>query len=213
MMMGSKIRDDEHAFWQKLILPEEDRRRVITAVGPQGLPLVPVTKRYSDRAVAQTRAGGRCAQGTVAWYTEHDDMIFDFIAGPPECVPDPRLTPKPRRAVGRPTKYSEDVVERFLDCINEGMTVGAALKQEGMPVKQTILNWTRAYPEFRREYDEAIAFRNQCIMDDCVDIADGPQPEGIGTRETRIAARWKLLSGMASHARRKRSDQALADRA
>jgi hypothetical protein len=47
-------------------------------------------------------------------------------------------------------------------------------------------------------------------MDDCIDIADGPQPEGIGSRETRIAARWKLLSGMASHARRKRSDDAKA---
>ena len=137
-------------------------------------------------------------------------MIHDFIAGPPECVPDPRLLPRPRRAVGRPIKYSEDLVERFLNCIIEGMTVDAALKQEGMPVKQTILNWTRSHPEFRREYDEAISFRNQLWMDDCIDIADGPQPEGIGSRETRIAARWKLLSGMASHARRKRSDDAKA---
>jgi hypothetical protein len=31
-MMGSKIRDDEHAFWQKLILPEEDRRRLTMTV-------------------------------------------------------------------------------------------------------------------------------------------------------------------------------------
>jgi len=30
--MGSKIRDDEHAFWQKLILPEEDRRRLTMAI-------------------------------------------------------------------------------------------------------------------------------------------------------------------------------------
>ena len=30
--MGSKIRDEEHAFWQKLILPEEDRRHLTTAV-------------------------------------------------------------------------------------------------------------------------------------------------------------------------------------
>ena len=135
-------------------------------------------------------------------------MIHDFIAGPPECVPDPRLVPKPYRGVGRPTKYSEDLVERFLDCIIEGMTVGAALKQDGMPVKQTILNWTKANPEFRRKYDTAIAFRNQCIMDDCIDIADGPQPKGMGSRKTRIAARWKQLSGMASHALRRRRDDA-----
>jgi terminase small subunit-like protein len=37
----------------------------------------------------------------------------------------------------------------------EGMTVAAALQHEGMPVKQTILNWTKAHPEFRREYDAA----------------------------------------------------------
>jgi hypothetical protein len=27
--MGSKIQDAEHAFWRKLILPEEDRRRLM----------------------------------------------------------------------------------------------------------------------------------------------------------------------------------------
>src|SRR5262245_59950038 len=137
-------------------------------------------------------------------------MIHDFIAGPPECVPDPRLVPKPRRGVGSPTLYSPEIVARFLDCIVEGMTVGAALKQDGMPVKQTILNWTKAHPEFRRKYDAAISFRTQLWMDDCVDIADGPQPEGVGSRETRIAARWRQISGMASHALRTRSDDAKA---
>ena len=98
-------------------------------------------------------------------------------------------------------------ITRMLEAVER---IETALKQDGMPVKQTILNWMRAHPEFRREYDEAISFRNRCIMDDCIDIADGPQPEGIGSRETRIAARWKLLSGMASHALRKRSDDAKA---
>jgi hypothetical protein len=66
------------------------------------------------------------------------------LQGLPECVPDPRLVPKPRRGIGPPSKYSEDLVARFLACIIEGKTVGAALKQDGIPVKQTILNWTRA---------------------------------------------------------------------
>jgi len=44
-------------------------------------------------------------------------MIHDFIAGPPECVPDPRLVPKPHRGVGRPTLYSPEIVTRFLDYI------------------------------------------------------------------------------------------------
>jgi hypothetical protein len=29
-MLISNFRDDEHAFWRKLILPEEDRRRLTT---------------------------------------------------------------------------------------------------------------------------------------------------------------------------------------
>jgi hypothetical protein len=40
-------------------------------------------------------------------------------------------------------------------------TVAAALKQDGMPLKQTILNWRKAYPEFKCDYDAAISFRNQ----------------------------------------------------
>ena len=135
-------------------------------------------------------------------------MIYDFIAGPPEFVPDPRLVPRPRRGVGRPTLYCPEIVARFLDCIIEGLTVAAALKQDGMPVKQTILNWTKAHPEFRRKYDAAISFRTQLWMDDCVDIADGPQPEGAGTRETRIAARWRQISGIASRARGRPGDDA-----
>jgi hypothetical protein len=135
-------------------------------------------------------------------------MIFDFIAGPPECVPDPRLTPRPRRGVGRPTLYSPEIADRFLGYIFEGMTVAAALKQDGMPVKQTILNWTKAHPEFRREYDWAISFRNRMWMDECIDIADGPQPEGAGSREIRIAARWKQITAATNGALHRRGDNA-----
>jgi hypothetical protein len=40
---------DEHAFWRKLVLPQEDKKNTL---GREGLPVVPLTQYYSDRAVA-----------------------------------------------------------------------------------------------------------------------------------------------------------------
>jgi hypothetical protein len=36
----------------------------------------------------------------------------------------------------------------------------------------TIYEWLASFPEFRRSYETAVLFRDQCWMDDCVDIAD-----------------------------------------
>jgi hypothetical protein len=42
-------------------------------------------------------------------------MMHDFIAGPAECVPDPRLVPKPRRGIGPRTLSRSGI--KFLDAV------------------------------------------------------------------------------------------------
>jgi len=124
-----------------------------------------------------------------------------FIAGPPEVLPDPRLVPAPYRGPGAPTLYSWDLVEQFCDLIIEGMTVRVACQRTGMPGQSTIYEWLARYPEFRRRYESAVLFRNQCWMDDCVDIADQTaivhkEGETINDRKLRIDTRMRQLNGM-----------------
>jgi hypothetical protein len=104
----------------------------------------------------------------------------------------------PPRGVGRPTLYSPDLVDEFCGLIADGMTLTEASQQAGMPSRRTFGYWLEQYPEFRSRYERAVTFRNQCWMDDCVDIADAPMVEGenIAQRKLRIDARWKQLNGM-----------------
>src|SRR6516165_1424427 len=61
-------------------------------------------------------------------------------------------------------------------------------------VATPIRGWRKNYPEFRREFEEAVLFRNDCWMDDCVDIADDVA-SGLSTAERKLCCdmRWKQL--------------------
>jgi len=111
---------------------------------------------------------------------------------------DPQVIPQtvPPHGRGRPTLYSPELIEEFCGLIVDGMTIERACKKAGMPSKRTILCWLKKYPEFRREFEEAVLFRNECWMDDCVDIADDVA-SGLSTAERKLCCnmRWKQLSG------------------
>jgi hypothetical protein len=117
----------------------------------------------------------------------------------PAVYSDPQVLPQlvlPRER-GRPTLYSPELIEEFCGLIVDGMTIDRACKEAGMPSKRTIAYWLKEYPEFRREFEESVQFRNQCWMDECVDIADAPMVEGenIAKRKLRCDMRWNQLRG------------------
>jgi hypothetical protein len=111
---------------------------------------------------------------------------------------DPQVIPQtvPPRRRGRPTLYSSELIEKFCGLIVDGMTINRACKEAGMPSKRTIAYWLKKYPDFRYEFDEAVLFRNQIWMDECVDIADDTPDEANWTKvKARINARWKQING------------------
>ena len=133
----------------------------------------------------------------------------------PDVYADPQVIPQkvPPRGRGRPTLYSPDLVDEFCGLIVDGMTIDGACKEAGMPSKRTIQYWLKKYPEFRRKFEEAVLFRNQCWMDDTVDIADDTksdvaitftedgQPvlrmvsENTRQRQLKCEQRWRQLRG------------------
>jgi hypothetical protein len=134
----------------------------------------------------------------------------------PAVFSDPQVIPQlvPPRALGRPTLYSPELIEEFCGLIVDGMTIDRIAMQPGMPCRRTLMTWLGKYPEFRRKYEIAVAFRNQCWMDDTVDIADNTKSdvtitvsesgvvsarmvrENTAQRKLKIDARWRQLNGM-----------------
>ena len=92
----------------------------------------------------------------------------------PAVFSDPQVIPQllPSRGRGRPTLYSPELIDEFIGLIVDGLTLAKACKLASMPGRRTMQEWLNKYPDFRRRYDSAVAFRNQCWMDDTVDIAD-----------------------------------------
>jgi hypothetical protein len=116
----------------------------------------------------------------------------------PAVFCDPQVIPElvPLRGRGRPTLYSQDLVDEFCGLIVEGMTIDRACKEGGMPSKRTIGYWLKKYPEFRREFEEAVFFRNALWMDDCVDIAGDVTGAPTADRKLICDQRWKRYNGM-----------------
>jgi hypothetical protein len=127
------------------------------------------------------------------------------------AVPDPQVIPQtvPPRRRGRPTLYSPELIEEFCGLIVDGRTMQRACKEAGMPSKRTIQYWLKEYPEFRREFEQSVQFRNQIWMDRCVDLADDTPDEANWTKvKARIDARWKQLNGARLKAVAKPGDKA-----
>jgi hypothetical protein len=116
----------------------------------------------------------------------------------PAVFSDPQVVVQlvPPRGRGRPTLYSLELVEEFCDLIVDGLTIAEAAQRPGMPSRRTIKYWLKKYPEFRREFEESVQFRNQCWMDDCVYKADHAAPgTNVALLRTQLDMRWKQLSG------------------
>ena len=122
---------------------------------------------------------------------------FDFRYNP-AVFSDPQVIPQlvPLRGRGRPTLYSPELIEEFCGLIVDGMTIERACKEAGMPSKRTIKYWLKKYPEFRCEFEESVQFRNECWLDDNIDMAADVTGAPTADRKLICDQRWKRYNGM-----------------
>ena len=93
-----------------------------------------------------------------------------------------------RLHMGRPTKYSEKLMERMCDTIAGGMSVSRMCKNDWAPERQTFYNWLMQYPAFFDRYIHARETQSHCLIDEIADIADDMEDEP-NSRRIRIEAR------------------------
>jgi len=116
----------------------------------------------------------------------------------PDVYADPQVIPQTvrPRGRGRPTLYSLDLIEEFCGLITDGMTIDRACGKAGMPSKRTIKYWLKRHPEFRREFEESVQFRNECWLDDNIDMAADVTGAPTADRKLICDQRWKRYNGM-----------------
>jgi hypothetical protein len=73
---------------------------------------------------------------------------------------------------GRPTDYSDDIVDAICERLADGESLRSICDAEGMPHKATVFRWLRAHEEFRDRYARARETQAETLADEIIDIAD-----------------------------------------
>ena len=75
-------------------------------------------------------------------------------------------------SAGRPSMYTEELVNTFIERLSSGESVRTICKSDEMPEKQTILRWLSSKPEFCAQYEKAKQLAAEALAEDIFDIAD-----------------------------------------
>ncbi|CFQ96007.1 hypothetical protein [Yersinia frederiksenii] len=76
------------------------------------------------------------------------------------------------KKVGRPTDYTDELVEIICLRLAEGESLRSVCSDDGMPSKQAVLRWLARNEEFRAQYVRAKEEGAEAIAEELFDIAD-----------------------------------------
>ena len=81
---------------------------------------------------------------------------------------------KPQKASkqGRPSKYTQRLVDTICDRIGKGESLVSICKSVGMPTRSMVFRWLEKTPEFRDRYARAREIQAETLVDEIVSIAD-----------------------------------------
>ena len=102
-------------------------------------------------------------------------------------------TPKPKKKMGRPSIYSEELVTRIFHRMSRGESLTRILRDDGMPDMAQIWRWLDKpiSEDFRAKYARARELQAHALVDGIFDVADdarndfavGPNGEKIVVHE------------------------------
>jgi hypothetical protein len=78
--------------------------------------------------------------------------------------------------MGRPTKYTEELVERFCEEIINGCSVHEICSRPGWPSEATFYNWLQDHEDFLEKYRIARELQADLLADEVLLIVDGKLP-------------------------------------
>ena len=96
---------------------------------------------------------------------------FIFKALP---IPEPAKEPVEKKKMGRPTKYTEAIIDEICKRMALGESVRQICRSDHMPERQTVYGWLLdpRYEDFMKRYEQARILQADAIHDELFDIAD-----------------------------------------
>lgn len=91
-----------------------------------------------------------------------------------------------KRKTGRPTKYSDETVERICELIASGMSLRTVCSQEGMPSAVTVCKWLSENEEFSKQYARAREEQAVSFADEIIQIADSVDPDSAAVAKAKL---------------------------
>lgn len=98
-----------------------------------------------------------------------------------------------KRPPGRPSDYSEEMATLICNRMINGESLRSICRDTAMPDPGTVLRWASKNPEFRQQYDDAMAQRAESMFEEILDIADETSRDTIDT-ETGERANTEWIS-------------------
>ena len=74
--------------------------------------------------------------------------------------------------VGRPSKYSQELIDTICERISDGEGLRSICRDKAMPSRQTVCTWLRTKPDFLDRYAQARELQADALFDEILEIAD-----------------------------------------
>ena len=87
--------------------------------------------------------------------------------------------PKPRKKMGRPTRYTEELAAEILTRIAEGESLRRITMEPSMPSHASVYLWLLQKPDFSDKYARARDEQAETLADEILAIADEPPAEVV----------------------------------
>nr|DAR84267.1 MAG TPA: terminase small subunit [Caudoviricetes sp.] len=98
-----------------------------------------------------------------------------------------------KRPVGRPSVFSQELIDKICELISNGMSLRAVCSQEGMPSTATVCKWLSENQEFSEQYARARGRQADHYFEEIVEIADSVEADSAAVAKARLqvdARKW-----------------------
>lgn len=93
----------------------------------------------------------------------------------------------------RPTTYQPKIARYICQQIEKGFSLRAICNNPAVPNKSTIFRWLNKYPDFNKQYRQAMKWRSEHYLDMVLEIADNATKETLETSKLQIdSLKWYL---------------------